>query len=163
MALLLFVGALTATEERLLLRLLYLADREGKVSNLKQVVLAKNLGVSERSVRTALKELRYMNLVKLIRPSFPQRAQGADYEIDLKNLRATCQQFLRHWDVPSPVRDAAETAAMLAHRAGRLDDLRPDTPLDLRPGDRKMVQSRILRQLWERISRREEERARWGP
>lgn len=79
--------SLPATQERLLLRLLHLANTNGNVRAVGQDDLAGSLDVSPRSLRDALRSLGRIGLIKIQRPKRPQANDCATYHIDIKKLK----------------------------------------------------------------------------
>ena len=68
MGLILSSGSFTPIDERVLLRLIHLADREGTVAGVSEARLVESLGCSERSLRNALNFLRELGCVDRQRP-----------------------------------------------------------------------------------------------
>ncbi len=82
----LFDFPLPVLEERLLVRLLYLANSNANVRNVSEAQLALNLGVTARSIRNALTALEATGIVQRERPKHPQSGESTTYHIDGEEL-----------------------------------------------------------------------------
>ena len=84
-------GAFSPIDERVLLRLIYLADSEGTVTGVSEAQLIESLGRSERSLRSALNLLQGLGCVDRQRPRYPQSRGTATYQIDAGAIEAWCK------------------------------------------------------------------------
>ena len=84
-------GAFLPIDERVVLRLIYLADPEGVVTGVSEAQLVASLGSSERSLRTALNFLQGLGCVERQRPRYPRGGETATYQIDAGAIEAWCK------------------------------------------------------------------------
>lgn len=91
----LFSMPLPPMEERLLLRLCYLANSSGNVRAVTIRDLAWYMHCSERSVKSALGALEAPGLITRSRPRHPQRQESSTYEIDVKAMKELAGGYWR--------------------------------------------------------------------
>ncbi len=109
----LFSCPLPPLEERLLLRLLHLANSSGSVRRASEAALAHSLRRSDRAVRRALKTLEAAGLMESQRPRYPQRGETAVYHLDVRRITELSDDWYRNasynngrWTIGSFLRTA---------------------------------------------------------
>ena len=91
----LFGCPLPALAERLLLRLLHLANSNGNVNDASLAALALSLRVSERAVRNALRTLEQAHLITAKRPRHPQNRDASTYNVSAYAIRFLADDWRR--------------------------------------------------------------------
>lgn len=125
----LFGCPLPALAERLLLRLLHLANSNGNCDDASLAALALSLRVSERAVRNALRTLEQQGLIATQRPRYPQSGDSSTYHVSKDRIRALADDWRRAsagvTDIDPWTKGSAQRFLGQA-RAGRRIDLPAD-------------------------------------